>query len=140
MSESAPGVSLRLEALSVARGGRTVVRDVDLEIPPGQVTTLLGANGAGKSSLVLAVGGVLRASGGKVVLGDRDLTQLRPEQVRAAGVAIVPEGRRKEQPGGRAAGGSGQQRERRFLARKLRRDHPAIRLHDQKDAAEADLR
>ena len=94
MSESASGIGLRLEGLSVARGGRIVVRDVDLEIPPGQVTTLLGANGAGKSSLVLAVGGVLRPSGGMVMLGDQDLTGLRPEQVRAAGVAIVPEGRR----------------------------------------------
>jgi branched-chain amino acid transport system ATP-binding protein len=85
---------LRLDAVTVARGGRTVVRDVSLEIPPGQVTTLLGANGAGKSTLVLAVAGLLRPSGGRVLLGDRDLTGLRPEQVRAAGVAVVPEGRR----------------------------------------------
>ena len=85
---------VRLESLSVARGGRTVVRDVSMTIPPGQVTTLLGANGAGKSTLVLAVAGVLRPSGGKVLLGDRDLTGKRPEKVRRAGVAVVPEGRR----------------------------------------------
>ncbi len=89
---SEPG--LRLEELCVARGGRTVVQDVTLEIPPGQVTTLLGANGAGKSSLVLAVGGLLRTTGGTVALGERNITGIRPEQVRAAGVAIVPEGRR----------------------------------------------
>lgn len=86
--------TLRLESLSVTRGGRTVVNDVSLEIPPAQITTLLGANGAGKSTLVLAVGGLLRPSGGRVLLGDRELTRLRPEQVRAAGVAVVPEGRR----------------------------------------------
>jgi branched-chain amino acid transport system ATP-binding protein len=86
--------TLRLEGLSVARGGRPVVIDVSIEIPPAQVTTLLGANGAGKSTLVLAVAGLLRPSGGRVLLGDRDLTRLRPEQVRAAGVAVVPEGRR----------------------------------------------
>jgi branched-chain amino acid transport system ATP-binding protein len=86
--------ALRLESFSVERGGRAVVRDVSLEIPPGQVTTLLGANGAGKSTLVLAVGGLLRASGGRVLLGDRELTALRAERVRRAGVAIVPEGRR----------------------------------------------
>jgi branched-chain amino acid transport system ATP-binding protein len=85
---------LCLESVSVARGGRTVVREVSLEIPPGEVTALLGPNGAGKSSLVLAVGGVLRATAGRVMLGDRDLTKRRPEQIRAAGVAIVPEGRR----------------------------------------------
>ena len=93
-SAAAADHGLRLEELSVARSGRDVVQEVSLEIPPGEVTTLLGANGAGKSTLVLAVGGVLRTTGGKVVLGDRDLTGMRPEQVRAAGVAIVPEGRR----------------------------------------------
>ena len=86
--------ALRLDSFTVERGGRAVVRNVSLEIPPGQVTTLLGANGAGKSTLVLAVGGLLRASSGRVLLGDRDLTGLRPERMRAAGVAIVPEGRR----------------------------------------------
>ena len=85
---------LRLEQVSVARSGRTVVNGVSLSIPPGEVTTLLGPNGAGKSSLVLAVGGILRPTGGKVMLGDRDLTGMRPEGIRLAGVAIVPEGRR----------------------------------------------
>jgi branched-chain amino acid transport system ATP-binding protein len=86
--------SLRLEALSVPRGGHPVVREVSMEIPPGQVTTLLGANGAGKSTLVLAIGGVLRPSSGRVLLGDRDVTGMRPERIRGAGVAVVPEGRR----------------------------------------------
>ncbi len=72
------GATLSLEELTVARGGRTVVDQVSLEIPPAQVTTLLGPNGAGKSSLVLAVAGVLHASGGRVLLGDTDLTALRP--------------------------------------------------------------
>jgi branched-chain amino acid transport system ATP-binding protein len=85
---------VRLESLSVARGGRTVVREVSMTIAPGQVTTLLGANGAGKSTLVLAVAGVLRPSGGKVLLGAKDLTGKRPERIRRAGVAVVPEGRR----------------------------------------------
>jgi len=86
--------ALRLEELSVPRAGRPVVHDVSLEIPPGQVTTLLGANGAGKSTLVLTVAGLLRPSGGRVMLGELDLTGRRPEQVRTAGVAVVPEGRR----------------------------------------------
>jgi branched-chain amino acid transport system ATP-binding protein len=86
--------TLRLEGVSVRRGGRTVVHDVSLEIPAGEVTTLLGANGAGKSTLVLAVAGVLRPTSGKVLLGDLDLTRRRPERIRAAGVAVVPEGRR----------------------------------------------
>jgi branched-chain amino acid transport system ATP-binding protein len=92
--DNGSAAALTLEGLSVARGGRTVVRDVSLAIPPGEVTTLLGPNGAGKSSLVLAVGGVLRSSAGQVRLGDLDLTRRRPEMIRRAGVAIVPEGRR----------------------------------------------
>ena len=94
VSETNGGVALRLEGLSVPRGGRTVVSDVTLEIPPAQVTALLGANGAGKSTLVLCIAGLIRSSSGRVLLGDLDLTRLRPEQVRGAGVAVVPEGRR----------------------------------------------
>jgi len=91
---SANGAPLRIESLSVARGGKPVVREVSLEIAPGAVTTLLGPNGAGKSTMVLAVGGVLRPSGGTVTIGDLNLTRMRPEHIRKAGVAIVPEGRR----------------------------------------------
>jgi branched-chain amino acid transport system ATP-binding protein len=92
--EAIATATLRIEELTVLRGGRPVVRAVSLQIPPGEVTTLLGANGAGKSTLVLAVAGVLRPASGKVLLGDQDLTRRRPEQIRHAGVAVVPEGRR----------------------------------------------
>jgi len=85
--------ALRLEGLSVSRG-RPVLRDVSLEIPTNAITALLGPNGAGKSSLVLAVGGVLRPTAGRVFVGEHDITRRRPEAIRAAGVAIVPEGRR----------------------------------------------
>jgi branched-chain amino acid transport system ATP-binding protein len=88
------GDVLTLENLTVARGGRPVVRDVSLRIDPGEVTALLGPNGAGKSSLVLAVSGVLRPESGSVRLNGTDLSHKRPEKIRAAGVAVVPEGRR----------------------------------------------
>jgi len=86
--------ALTLRDLTVERGGRAVVRQVSVEIPAGQVTALLGPNGAGKSTLVLAVGGVLKPAAGSVLLDDADLTGRRPERIRRAGVAIVPEGRR----------------------------------------------
>jgi branched-chain amino acid transport system ATP-binding protein len=92
-SSETSAATLSFEGLSVARGGRLVLREVSLSTPPGEVTALLGPNGAGKSTLVLTVGGVLRPTAGKVMLGDRDLTRRRPEHVRSAGVAIVPEGR-----------------------------------------------
>ncbi len=71
-----------------------MLHGVSITIPAGEVTTLLGPNGAGKSTLVLTVGGLLHPTSGTVALGDVDLTKLRPEKVRAAGVAVVPEGRR----------------------------------------------
>ena len=86
--------TLAIEALSVARGGRSVVREVSIDITPGEVTALLGPNGAGKSSMVLAIGGILKPLAGQVLLGDRDFAGRRPERIRGAGIAIVPEGRR----------------------------------------------
>ena len=86
--------ALLLRDLTVERGGRAVVRDVSVEIAAGQVTALLGPNGAGKSTLVLAVGGVLKPRAGAVLLDGTDLAGRRPERIRQAGVAIVPEGRR----------------------------------------------
>ncbi len=86
--------SLELIDITVERGGRPVVKDVSISVPAGQVTALLGPNGAGKSSLVLAVGGVLRPRPGSVSLDGLELAGRRPEKIRAAGVAIVPEGRR----------------------------------------------
>jgi branched-chain amino acid transport system ATP-binding protein len=86
--------TLTLGGLTVERGGRPVVKDVTITVPGGEVTAVLGPNGAGKSSMVLAVGGVLRPRPGSVSLDGTELAGRRPEKIRAAGVAIVPEGRR----------------------------------------------
>ena len=60
------------------------MRDVSLEVPPGEVTALLGPNGAGKSSMVLAIGGVLPLEvAGTVMLDERELAGRRPERIRA---------------------------------------------------------
>jgi branched-chain amino acid transport system ATP-binding protein len=88
------GDVLRLSGVTVARGGRPVVHEVSLEIPRGEVTALLGPNGAGKSTLVLAVAGVLRPLAGSIDLHGQELRGRRPERIRQAGVAVVPEGRR----------------------------------------------
>jgi branched-chain amino acid transport system ATP-binding protein len=85
---------LILDGLCVERGGRRVVKEVSITVPAGEVTAVLGPNGAGKSSMVLAVAGVLRLRPGSVSLDGVELAGRRPEKIRAAGLAIVPEGRR----------------------------------------------
>jgi branched-chain amino acid transport system ATP-binding protein len=86
--------TLVIEDVSIARGGGTVLRGVSLDVPVGEITALLGPNGAGKSSLVLALAGVLPVTDGTIRAGDVRLSGRRPERVRAAGVATVPEGHR----------------------------------------------
>jgi branched-chain amino acid transport system ATP-binding protein len=68
--------------------------DVSLTVEPGQVTAVIGANGAGKSELVLAMAGVLPIGDGTLQLDGRNLNGLSPEAIRLAGIAAVPEGHR----------------------------------------------
>jgi branched-chain amino acid transport system ATP-binding protein len=83
---------LEIKGLSVAVDGKTVVDGVSLTVRPGQVTALLGANGAGKSELVLAVAGLLPVVRGLVTMEGTPITGAKPDRIRAAGVAGVPEG------------------------------------------------
>lgn len=91
---SSDGSGLSIQGVRVARGIREVVHGVDVEVPAGQVTAMLGPNGAGKSSLALALAGLLKVSGGTVLLDGLPITGMRPEKARAAGLSVVPEGRR----------------------------------------------
>jgi branched-chain amino acid transport system ATP-binding protein len=86
--------TLLVLAARLHRGGKEVLHGVDITIQPGEVTALVGANGAGKSSLVMAIAGDLALTSGCIRWGDVDLHGLRPEQVRALGIAVVPEGHR----------------------------------------------
>lgn len=87
-------MALVVEGLVVANGSRQMVAGVSLTITPGQVTAVLGANGAGKSELVLAMAGMLPVAAGRVVADGVDLTGKGPDVIRRAGVAAVPEGHR----------------------------------------------
>jgi branched-chain amino acid transport system ATP-binding protein len=86
--------SLHVEELSISRGGRRVVADLSLEVRRGEVTALLGPHGAGKSSTVLAIAGILPRARGRVVLDGEGLTKARPDVIRRRGIAVVPEGHR----------------------------------------------
>jgi branched-chain amino acid transport system ATP-binding protein len=93
-ADALPVQALRIQALRLARGGKEVLHDVDLEVGPGRITALLGPNGAGKSSLVLAIAGALPVTSGAVLLDGLPMNGLRPEEIRRRGIAAVPEGHR----------------------------------------------
>jgi branched-chain amino acid transport system ATP-binding protein len=86
-------MTLVVTNLTVTDGHRTLVSGVSLSITPGQVTAVIGANGAGKSELVLALAGMLPISAGSVTLNGHPLKPA-PETIRRAGIAAVPEGHR----------------------------------------------
>jgi branched-chain amino acid transport system ATP-binding protein len=83
---------LRIKNLMVERGGREVLHRISLDVQRGEITALLGANGAGKSSLVLTTCGMLPAKSGSVSADGMELLGQSPDAVRRNGIAIVPEG------------------------------------------------
>jgi len=83
---------LRVKDLVVERGGREVIHGISLDVLPGEITALLGANGAGKSSLVMTACGMLPAKSGSVSADGREMLGMSPDLVRRNGIAIVPEG------------------------------------------------
>ncbi|MGD8213024.1 MAG: ABC transporter ATP-binding protein, partial [Desulfobacterales bacterium] len=83
---------LKVENLSVRYGAVTAVKDVSLEVSEGEMVCLLGANGSGKTTTMLAIAGALKASG-KITFNGEDITSLSPERVLRKGIAMVPETR-----------------------------------------------
>jgi branched-chain amino acid transport system ATP-binding protein len=86
-------VLLKVDGLKVAYGHIEAVKGIDLELHEGQITTLVGANGAGKSTTLLALSGLVKKAAGKVELQGQDLTSLPPHKIVAAGMVQVAEGR-----------------------------------------------
>lgn len=84
---------LSVRDLSVAYGRVEAVRGVSFQAAPGELVTLVGANGAGKSSVINAVSGLLRPRGGTVLFEGRDITRTPSHKLVAQGLVQVPEGR-----------------------------------------------
>jgi len=89
-----PAPLLAVGGLKVAYGDLVAVHDVSFTVAAGEVFVLLGANGAGKTTVLRTISGLLRPVAGSVAAGGRSLLRLRPHEVALSGISHVPEGRR----------------------------------------------
>lgn len=85
---------LTLKSIQTGYGRLPVLKGISLHVRPGEVVTLIGGNGAGKSTTLRAIAGLLRLWRGSLVFDGHDLTRLPPEKIVSLGLALVPEGRR----------------------------------------------
>jgi branched-chain amino acid transport system ATP-binding protein len=85
---------LKVEGLSAHYGGIHALQGIDLEVPDGAIVSLIGANGAGKSTTLKAIVGLVKSSGGQVLWNGERLTGLQTKDIVSRGVCLVPEGRR----------------------------------------------
>jgi branched-chain amino acid transport system ATP-binding protein len=84
---------LAIDNLRICYGAIAAVRGISLKVDSGQIVTLIGANGAGKSTTLRGISGLIKAVSGKVTFENQDITNMPPHKIVAAGVAMAPEGR-----------------------------------------------
>ena len=87
-------IMLKVTDLTVHYGGIEALKGISFEVGQGQIVTLIGANGAGKSTTLRAISGLVRPSAGSINFMGRDITALNSQKIVAEGIAMVPEGRR----------------------------------------------
>ena len=85
---------LKIENLHVSYGGIQALRGVSLEVPDGKIVTLIGANGAGKSTTLRTITGLVKASSGSIQWSGEELLGRSIDRIISAGIAMSPEGRR----------------------------------------------
>ncbi len=85
------GVPLRATGVTAGYGGDPVIRNITVLAEPGEVVSLVGANGSGKSTFLKSLVGVVRVTTGTVIVGETDVTRKAPEEVARAGVGYVPQ-------------------------------------------------
>ena len=93
MSAATTHPLLQVQGLKVSFGHVEAVKGIDLELHEGQITTLVGANGAGKSTTLLALSGLVKKTAGRVLFAGQDITALSPHKIVAGGLVQVAEGR-----------------------------------------------
>ncbi|QNK65677.1 ABC transporter ATP-binding protein [Variovorax sp. PAMC26660] len=93
MSAATSNPLLQVQDLKVNFGHVQAVKGIDFELHEGQITTLVGANGAGKSTTLLALSGLVKKASGRVTFAGQDIGALSPHKIVAGGVVQVAEGR-----------------------------------------------
>ena len=84
---------LKIQDLNVKYGAIHAIHDVSMEVKEGELVTLIGANGAGKTTILHTITGLKKAAGGSVLLEGKDLMKTDPSKIITLGMAHVPEGR-----------------------------------------------
>ncbi|NCC68413.1 MAG: ABC transporter ATP-binding protein [Clostridia bacterium] len=85
---------LSIKDLKVNYGGIEAVKGISFDVPKGDIVTLIGANGAGKSSTLRAIAGLIKPSNGKIFFEEKEITGIDTTNIVKTGVTLVPEGRR----------------------------------------------
>jgi len=85
---------LRVENLSVNYGAIKALKKITCEVHQGEIVALIGANGAGKTTILNAISGILPINAGKILFSEKDITKTAPHEIVKMGICQVPEGRR----------------------------------------------
>jgi ABC-type branched-subunit amino acid transport system ATPase component len=86
-----PAPILRADGITSGYGGVPIIRDVNISVGKGEIVAVIGPNGAGKSTMLKSLVGILKLSGGKILLGADDVTGHAPEDLARRGVGYVPQ-------------------------------------------------
>ena len=84
---------LKIDELQVNYGGIEAVKGITFQVPEREIVTLIGANGAGKSTTLRAIAGLVKPAAGRIHLQGDDITALSPDRIVSKGITLVPEGR-----------------------------------------------
>ena len=84
---------LKITNLQVSYGGIDALAGISFDVEEGEIVTLIGANGSGKSTTLRTISGLVKAKAGRIVYDGRDITSMNPQKIVSEGIAMVPEGR-----------------------------------------------
>ena len=85
---------LKIENLKVNFGGIEAVKGISFEVKEGEIVTLIGSNGAGKSTTLRTISGIVKPNAGKIYFEDKEITNVEPSEIVKLGITLCPEGRR----------------------------------------------